>query len=223
SEYAPAWDPEGKFLYYLSDRSFAPLISDEWDYAITRTTGIFALTLAKDGPSPFPPRSDEVNAEKKDDNAADKGKDEKGKVEKSKDEKGKDEKKPELPKVIIDLDGLASRVTAAPIEADNYDGLTVTKGYILYLKSGSGFYGRDSYMKPQLMIFDLKEREESTLAEDVDGFAVSSNGAKVLVNQEHAYKLFDARPKAKDAKTVSTKGLYVDRVPAQEWAQIFDE
>jgi len=222
SEYGPAWDVEGKQLYFLSDRQYAPLISDEWNYAITRTSGIFALTLAKDGPNPFPPRSDEVtvDGEKKDQAAKDEAK---AKDDKGKDEKGKEAKKAELPVVKIDFDGLADRVTQAPVESDNVGGLTAAKGYLLYVKSGSNFYGRDSYMKPALQILDLGEREASTLVDNTDTYALSADGSKVLVEQDHAYKLYDAKPKAKDPKAVSTKGLFVDRVPAQEWAQIFDE
>ncbi|MBI4915937.1 MAG: PD40 domain-containing protein [Acidobacteria bacterium] len=217
NEASPVWSPDGKHLYYLSDRQFAPLISDEWNYAITRTTGIFALTLQKDGPSPFPPRSDEVTSDEKKDDKADKAK-----GAKTKDEKAKEEE-PKKEPVKIDFDGLASRVTAVPVEADNIDGLAVTKTAILYVKAGSPFYGRDSYAKPQLMIYDLKEREESALVDDIGGYALSDDGSKLLVKQNSSYKLYDAKPKAKDAKAVSTKGLAVNRVPAEEWAQIFDE
>lgn len=221
NEYGPAWDVEGKQLFFLSDRQFAPLISDDWNYAVTRTSGIFALTLTKDGPSPFPPRSDEVtlDGEKKDD-AAKAGDDKK---DAKKDDKARDDKKPERPVVKIDFEGLADRVTQAPVEADNYQGLLAAKGYLLYVRSGSNFYGRDSYMPSALQIFDMKEREASTLADKADGYALSADGSKVLVQQNHAYKLYDARPKAKDAKVVSTRGLFVNRVPAQEWAQVFDE
>lgn len=218
NETSPAWDPEGRHLYFFSDREYAPLISDDWNYAITRTTGIFALTLQKDGPSPFPPRSDEVKADEKKDDAA-KG----AATADKKDDKGKEAKKAEPKPVRIDFDGLADRVTRAPIGADNYGGLTVTKGHLLYVKAGSGFYGRESYARPSLRIFDLEQREESTLVEGTDGFAVSADGSKVLVQSGGGYKLYDARPKAKDAKSVSTRGMFVDRVPAQEWAQIFDE
>lgn len=215
-ESSPAWDPEGKLLYLLSDRQFAPLISEDWNYAITRVTGVFALTLQKDGPSPFPPRSDEVTVgtEKKDGDAKD---------DAGKGDKAKTAAKPESKPVRIDFDGLGERITAVPIAADNYGSLSVIKGHLLYIKAGSAFYGRESYVKPSLRIFDLKEREESTLAESVDGYAVSADGSKVLVVQGGAYKLYDAKPKAKDPKTVSTKGLFVDRVPSEEWAQIFDE
>ncbi|HPC82527.1 MAG TPA: S41 family peptidase [Thermoanaerobaculaceae bacterium] len=217
NETSPAWDPDGKFLYFLSDREFAPLISADWNYAITRTTGIFALTLQMDGPNPFPPRSDEVKLGEGKPGGSDAAAGQK------KDDKGKDAAKPEVKPVRIDFEGIAGRVTRAPIAADNYDGLTATKGFLLYERSGSRFYGRESYARPTLRILDLGEREESTLAEGIDGFAVSADGSKVLVRSGGAYKLYDAKPKAKDPKTVSTRGLYVDRVPAQEWAQIFDE
>jgi len=59
--YEPVFDPEGKYLFFLSDREYAPQISAlEWDFAANRSTGIFALALRRDMPPPFPPQSDEV-------------------------------------------------------------------------------------------------------------------------------------------------------------------
>jgi tricorn protease len=45
----------------------------------------------------------------------------------------------------------------------------------------------------------------------------------VLVRQEDKYNLYDIKPDQKEKKAVSTKGLTVDRVPAEEWRQFFDE
>jgi tricorn protease len=92
------------------------------------------------------------------------------------------------------------------------------------VKTGAPFYGRQSDRKPALTIYDLKKREESELVADVEDWAVSHDGAKVLVEgAEKGYKLWDAKPKAKEPKSVSTKELMVDRIPAEEWATIFDE
>jgi len=228
----PAWDPQGHYLFFLSDHEYAPLMSRrEANYATTRNTGIFALALRKDVKNPFPPESDEVTAgEKKADGKEEVAEKEKGQTEpageKSKvEEKGKgpsSDKKDEPLK--IDFDGLAERVSRVPVEADNYEGLSATKGHLLYLKRGAPFNGRESYAKPALMIFAIKEREASVLAEDASEYALSTDGAKALVQQgKGTYNLFDAKPKAKDKKAVSTKDMYVDRVPAQEWTQIFDE
>jgi len=60
--YSPAWDPTGSYLYFLSDREFAPQISGiEFNYASNRDTYIYALALRKDVKHPFPPESDEVS------------------------------------------------------------------------------------------------------------------------------------------------------------------
>jgi tricorn protease len=224
----PAWDPEGNYLYVLSDREFAPQISSiEWNYAGNRTTGIFALGLRSDVKNPFGPRSDEVTVgEGKDGKEGEKSgeaKDEK----KEKDEKGAQgkggaEEKKAKP-VRIDFEGLAGRVARVPVDADNIEGLTATKGYVLYAITGAPFYGRDSYEKTSLNIFSVKDRESSVLAENISGYTLAADGSKVLVRQEKAYNLYDAKPKAKDKKTVSTKDLYVDRIPAQEWQEIFNE
>jgi len=220
SSFGPAWDPEGKLLYFLSNREFAPQISDiEWNYAGNRRTGIFALALRKDVANPFAPESDEVNAA----DAKDEKKDADKKDGDEKDAK-KEAAKPPKP-VVVEWDGLASRVVRVPVEADNLDGLTVTKTALLYAKEGAPFYGRDS-RKTEIAIYDLKEREESVLVADVDGWAVSDDGKKVLVRgggKDKGFKLWDAKPKAKEPKSVSTKELVVDRVPAEEWATIFDE
>jgi tricorn protease len=198
----PSWDPEGRYLYYLSTREFSPQISGvEWNFAGNRMTSIFALALRKDVKHPFPPESDEVGA-------------------KEESKPAEDEVKP----VAIDWDGLGQRVARVPLPAENVRGLTaLAKGHLVYVKNGAAFYGRDSYQKTNLHIYDLKKREESELAGDVQGYAISADGEKVLVRQGTNYNLLDARPKPKEKKAVATKGLMVDRVPAQEWATIFDE
>jgi len=215
-ESGPAWDPDGKYLYFLADHEFAPQISAlEFNYASDRMTSIYALALRKDVPHPFPPQSDEVGGEddkKKDDPKAEKKDDDKSK---------KDEK---VEPLRIDFDGLAERVARVPLEADNYEGLGAAKGRLLYVRGAPFYYGRDADIKPALRAFSLEDREEKTIAEDIRSYALSRDGSKVLVRHDNAYKLYSADPKKKeDPKTVSTSGLVVDRVPAAEWKLIFDE
>jgi tricorn protease len=153
NEESPAWDLDGESLFYLSDRDFAPQISTyEWNFATSRTTAIYAVTLKKDGKSPFPPQSDEVTFEEKkaegeakpEEKAPEAG--EKATEVKPTDVKDKPAKK-ETP-FRIDFEGLGSRVTRAPIEGDNINGLAVGKGHLLYTVTGAPFYGRDSHVKP---------------------------------------------------------------------------
>jgi tricorn protease len=230
NEENPAWDPKGDYLYYTSEREYAPQISSlEWNFATDRMTGIFAVALRKDVKHPFPPESDEIGAEKTDgkagdaDKAAD-SKEKKGKKGSTKsDAKSADKEKPPSDKKI-DFDGLAERVARVPIDADDYTGLAAIEGHLIYVKTWAPFYGRDPAGKSELRIFDLEKRKETTLVEGSRGYALSRDGSKVLVREGSTYKLYDASPKGKDsAKSVSVQGMASDIVPAQEWATIFDE
>ena len=70
-------------------------------------------------------------------------------------------------------------------------------------------------VEPALRAYSLEDREEKTIAEDIRGYVLSSDGSKVLVRQGNAFKLYSADPKKKEEpKTVSTVGLMVDR----EWS-----
>jgi tricorn protease len=216
SSVGPQWDPDGNYLYFTGLREYQPQLSTiEFNYAANRGEELLALALRKDVKNPFPPQSDEVTITKPDEAGAEK------KPEEKPGEK-KEEKKKEP--IRIDFDGLGDRVIQVPVEADNYGGLTVTKDYLVYERAGSFYYGRDTYPSNALVIFSLKDRKETTLAEKVDDFEVSRDGSKVLVEEGHDYKLYDVKPEGKSgAKTVSMSGLMVDRIPHEEWVEMFNE
>jgi tricorn protease len=212
----PAWDPDGNFLYYVSTREYAPQLSQiEFNFATNRGRSLLALTLRKDGKSAYPTESDEVTIGKPGDDAADKAKSA-DKTEK------KDEKKKDY--MRIDFDGLGERVTRVPVDADNLVGLEVTKEYLVYARAGAPFYGRDGYPPASLVLFTTKDRKETTFLENIAGFDVSDDGKKVLIRQERSYKLYDLKPDGKTTgKPVATDNLMVDRVPQQEWVEMFNE
>jgi tricorn protease len=248
NEFNPAWDPSGKYLYYIADRSFAPQIgSFEFNYALDRESGIYALALTADTPHPFPPRSDEVKVEGEDEDeegpdataptpkkpptsqktagatkeppAAD-GADRGGGEEEEEEEAAK-----APPEVRIEWEGLARRVARVPVESDNYAGLSAKEGHLLYVRTGPFYYGRESDVKPSLRIFSLEDREEKTLADDIQGYDLSADGSKVLVQgQGGGFTLLEATMGGKEGgKEVSTAGLVATVDPRQEWEQIFDE
>ena len=209
-EYGATWDPEGKFLYYLSQREFAPQLSNnEWNFAGNRSTRIYALALRADVEHPFPVESDEVKV----------GTD----AAEATSPPMKPARAASTP-LRIDFDGISRRVAPLPLEADNYFGLAATKGHLFYMVGGAGYYGRTSERRTALKVYELADRKETVLVEDANGYALSQDGTKVLVREGGAYHLYDAKPGAAGSKkVVSTAGLYVDRVPAEEWTQIFDE
>lgn len=209
----PAWDPEGKVLYALTRRDFAPQVSNlEFDFAGNRNVDIVAFTLTKDTPHPFPPESDEVGADKKEG----------------------PEKKGDAPKgptpLRIDFEGFEQRAVRVPVPADNLAGLEAVKGYLLYSKQPPFVYGEANGRRAGgsgLWIFDLKKRQESELLPDVQGWTLSQDGQKVLARTGQgpamAYQLLDAKPKATEKKTLATRDLVMDRVPAEECREIYDQ
>jgi tricorn protease len=214
SEYSPAWDADGNYLYYLSQREFAPQLSNnEWNFAGNRSTRIYALSLRRDVAHPFPPRSDEVTVSTADAPSA------------TAPAGGSSQATPAAAArdLRIDFDGIASRVAAVPLQADNYVGLMANKGHLFYAVTSAGYYGRGGERQPQLRVFAFADRKESTLSENTGGYTLSHDGSKLLVREGATFTLMDAKPGATGKKTVSTANMYVDRVPAQEWAQIFDE
>jgi tricorn protease len=213
----PAWDPDGDYLYFISTREYAPQLSQiEFNFATNRGRSLLALTLRKDGKNPYPPESDEVTVSKPGEEAS-----EKSKTLDKKDEKNEEKKKEYM---RIDFDGLADRVTRVPVDADNFSSLVATKDYLVYERLGAPFYGRDSYPETSLVLFTKKDRKESTFLENIGGFDVSADGKKILVRQERTFKLYDLKPEGKSSgKGVATDGLMVDRVPQQEWVEMFNE
>ena len=225
NSYNPAWDPQGNYLYFLSDREFTPQISTiEFNFATNRPTYIYAMTLRKDVKHPFPPESDEVTISKTDDApkpAASPAADASPTPTPA-------EAKPEAPKppptMTVDFDGIVNRVARVPVAADNYFGLSAKTGHLLYVVGGAPYYGRASDRNASLRIYALKDRKETTLVDDMRGYTLSDDGSKVLVAQGPGYSLYDATPLGeRSRKAVATTGLYVDRIPAEEWNQIFNE
>jgi tricorn protease len=214
SEWSPTWDPEGNYLYYLSNREFAPQLSNnEWNFAGNRSTRIYALSLRSDVPHPFPPRSDEVTI------AADTATS--GAARPPANAAAAPSPSADL---RIDFDGIASRVAPVPVQADNYGGLSANKGHIFYWVSAAGYYGRSGERQPSLRVYSLADRKETTLSENIAGYAMSMDGSKLLLREAGTFSLADARPNGTSSKkTVATSNMYVDRVPREEWAQIFDE
>ena len=244
--YNPAWDPQGNYLYFLSDREFAPQISQiEFNYATNRDAYIYAMALRKDVKHPFPPESDEVAITKPDEAPKPKGtppalepkepaKDLNKELNKEPAQEAEKDKpspspspemKPDATKpFVIEFDGIATRVGRVPLGADNYGGLSAKAGHLLYGVGPAFYYGRQGDRPASLRIYSLKDRKETTIAEDVRGYSMSDDGSKVLVAQGQTYNLYDATPQGdKSRKPISTAGLFVDRVPAEEWNQIFNE
>jgi len=217
SESTPAFDPDGKYLYFLTNRTFSPVYGDvdnAWVYP--NTTNIAAVTLRKDLPSPLAPKNDEVELKKEE--KKDEKKDEKDK--KDKDGEKDKEKKKETEKVKIDLEGFEGRVVILPPKAGNYGAVEAVSGKVVYHNPPNS--GSLDKKKP-VKYFEFESREEKTLIDDADGFDVSADGKKVLVAQSGSYGMVDLKPDQKLDKKLNTGDMRMTVDPRAEWKQLFTE
>lgn len=205
----PTWDPNGGYLYFLSDREYAPMISGaEFNYATNRTDMVYALALRKDAKNPFPPESDEVAI-----------------AEEKKEGAPPTPSAPAQPAAErIDFDGIESRVAKAPLGADNYGGLIATKGHLVYSVNAPFYYGRQADTQSSVRIFSLKDRKETTLVPGTGAFVVSADGSKLMSVAQGTFLTMDANPAGeRSRKNISTAGLVMEVDPEKEWRQIFFE
>jgi len=211
AEYGPAFSPDGKFLYFLADREFAPQISGrEWNYATNRVTGIYAFMLDPDTDNPFAPED-----------AEEKGLDAGSENDKANGDKGSSEdgRKP----VMIDFDGLADRLLRVPVDAGNYTGLVVAENGILFGEYDAFYYGRAPHNPPRLKLFKFEDRKVVDFVSGVNSVDASLDGKRVLVRKGGAWSVHEIASEGREPEDVVTAGLRMRVDPVAEWATIFDE
>jgi tricorn protease len=221
-DFRPAFDPEGKYLYFISARTFDPVFGDfeRSDYVYRNVRNIYLVTLQADSLSPFAPESDEEEVKE------DEEKEEEDENEKDKDKKkDKDEDKEKSKDVQIDLENIDQRVVGVPIKPGNYYHLTAAKGKLFYLSAPAIRERGGSGGQNELRMYDLKEKEESAIISGINNYDISSKGEKIIYKSGNTYGIVDAKKgsnKVGDGK-LSTSGMEMKVDPQGEWKQMFEE
>lgn len=215
---SPVFSTDGKYLFYLTNRSFEATYSDLGDgtWIYPNSTQIAALSLTREVPSLLKPKNDEVkekSADKEDDQS--KKKDEKA----AKDEK-KSEKDSSAVAVKIDFDDLEARLVLLPPKAGNYRGLASFEGKLVFLKSPNTGSGEDD---AALLFYDFEKREEKTIISGIESAGVTADGKSLLVNCKGKYGIIKPESDQKIDKPIPTDGLVLNLVPREEWRQIFQD
>ena len=208
SDMSPVFDPEGKYFFFLTNRSFRPIYSDiDNTFIYPNSTNIAAVSLDKDTLSPMAPKNDSVTVKKDEE------------IKKDDKEKKKEEKK-ETKETSITLDGFEERVVILPPEAGNYGNLSALKGKVIYLKMPSS---GSQDQKRSVVYYDLDKREEKTIAADINNYALSADGNKLIVSKDNSYFVIDPAPDQKLEKRMPTDQMEMTINPREEWKQIFND
>jgi tricorn protease len=233
---SPVFDPEGKYLYFFSNRFFYPSQGNfDQRFNYVNTTGIFALTLKADEAAPFGPQSDEEkdadkkDADKKDDAKKDGTKaDADKKDEKKPEEKKDDAKAAEVKPIQIDLDGIADRISRLPVPPGIYNKLEARKEKVFYLSipMEETEMGRPGPHPPAaaLHLFDTKKREDKTILTGINMYELDKDGGKLLYMSQNTFGITEAAPgkKVGDGK-LDTAGMQVMSDPKEEWKELLTE
>ncbi|MCG8608581.1 PDZ domain-containing protein [bacterium] len=200
---APVFSTDGKYLFYLTDRSFSAAYSDMDDgtWVYPNATQIASLSLTKTAPSLLHPKNDEVKDE----------------VERKEKKSKKDTSEVS---VEIDFDNLEARLVLLPPKAGNIGGLAPFEGKLVYLRRPNTGSGEES---ASLKYYDFEKREEETIISDVRNAVVTADGKALLVRSKGKYGIVKPAAKQKIEDPIPTDGLVMDWVPREEWRQIFTD
>lgn len=232
SSYAPAFDPEGKYLFFLSDREFAPrYVSGNRYFTFGDMTKVSFVTLAKATKSPLLTENEREGADatKEDEDGGEDG-DGKGKDGAAK--KGKSGS-PVLPKMTVEVDGLAERIVDVPVPAARYTRVEPIEGRIL-LETYETEYedeGGEEQGTRKLAFLLLeppkpgKEPEAKVLVPRLTGFDLSFDRTKLFVRQGTQFKVLEAAADEvqEEAPAVETGAWTLEVDPVAEWRQMFVE
>ncbi|HKH98006.1 MAG TPA: PDZ domain-containing protein [Candidatus Sulfotelmatobacter sp.] len=235
------FDPEGNYLYFLSDRDFNEVLGNiDFEFANPKTTRPYLVTLHADAPSPFPALSDETAIKREDLPAPEASDKDKDKNKKKEDEKktSKAKKKEEaealereakevIKNFRIDLDGIQNRIVAFPVPPASITELNAAKGFLYYsTQPVQGLSGPLPGEEPAIHAFDMKERKEKTLIEGIQKWAISFDGSKILYQAKETYGIIDAKaepPKKAGEGALNLGNMKAEVDPPAEWQQIFNE
>ena len=207
---SPVFSSDGKYLYFLSGRHENPVPSDnEFNFALLKSAGIYAIPLTKDGTSPFAPRSDE------------------GAVETKKADDDGDWKPGASKPIHIDFDGMMARAVAVPVEAGNIVSLDVRGKKLFYeTQALQQLEGSLAGEKSALHVYDIEKRKDGVVTQGLDNYSLSADGKKVLVKQDKDWSVIDAAAsdggKDGDKKTLKLDGMRLHVDPKAEWNEVFD-
>jgi tricorn protease len=184
---SPTWDPEGKWLYFVSSRNFNAFSGEnEYAFITLKTSQLFALALTKDTKSWYLPEDNTIAGDKKDDEK----KEDEDKKDKKGDKDKKDDKEDKKVEVKIDWDGLMNRIVLLPTDPGRYGGLGATEGKLYYVaydirgwKEGD-FHDDDEDPSVALRCFEIKKKKDNLVIDGMRGYSFSLDGKKMVVRNE---------------------------------------
>lgn len=219
----PAFDPSGRYLYFLSARTFDPVF-DNMQFAASFPRGVrpYLLTLRRDLVSPFIPTAKPPKSEAEQHL-----------------EEGKKDEQPFTPKPVeIDLEGIAGRIVAFPVPEGRYERVMGTHEGAVFLSMPVAGTLNESWVpgvpeaKGTIEGYHFDTYTHEPLIEGVTDFTVTPDGKSLLYRAADRLRVVKAgeKPSSESGSQAGRESGWVDlervRVsvqPESEWRQMFAE
>ncbi|NET36158.1 MAG: protease [Cyanothece sp. SIO1E1] len=225
--YNPVWSPDGKWLYFLSDRVFQSLVASPWGLRqpepfFDKTTKIYLVALAKGERSPFQPLDELYQQERTAKKEATPPPSNQTESENAAADNTADQAAAPA-KIRVELEGIQTRVMAVPIPAGNYRNLSINEKYLFWEEQNLA-----PESKQHLVTLEIKHEsiKAKTFLEDIQAYELSWDGKKVLVRKGHSFYVLDAAQEAAkdlDKSRVDLSKWMFTIQPREEWRQMFIE
>lgn len=211
----PVFSLDGKYLFFLTERSFSATYSDMQDgtWIYPNATQLAAISLSKDSPYLLHAKNDEL--EEKNNGEPKKEEDKK---EAPKEEAEESAEKPDP--IKIDWQGLESRLVILPVKPGNMGNLMAFDGKVVYRRFPNTGAGNGD---PALVFYDLIERQEESIMEKINGVVKTSDGESLLVKSGQRFGIIKPAKGQKIKDAIPTNSLVMELNPREEWRQIFQD
>jgi tricorn protease len=208
------WSTDGKWLYFLSDRSLKTTVESPWgprqpEPHFARPMKIYELALIPGLRSPFLP-ADELHPDAEPKPAPPRNG---GDSRSANDSHAADAAKPPVKPldVKIEFSDLGARVQEVPVPAGNYDELQMTEKRLCWLS-----HPDEPDWKAALQCLDIADKGEDveTVSGEVKSFEISLDHKKLLLAKDHEFFIYDADikgPALNDAKVVGKAQINLSR------------
>lgn len=235
---APAFDPDGKYLYFIGKRIFNPISDNlQFDWNFPRGEKPYAITLRRDLRSPFipepkAPAEKDENAKKSanEDNDA-KPETPDGNEPQESEDANEQEKSDEL---RIDLEGITERAIPFPLAEGLYSKIAGLKGKVLIHSralEGNTQQAGNSQSRGKIECYDFETYKVEWSIDGVSDFDISRDAKTLIYRNHQRLRSIKATEKPKDNSDRASREsgwLDLERIkvsvqPAAEWRQMFAE
>ena len=204
----PVFDPTGKYIFFLTDRSFNPSYSTlDNTYIYANSNQIAVATLDPATPSLLYPKNDEIKL----DTAS---------ANKTASTDTAKKAKPVTAAFNPEPETIERRVEILPVPSGNLGGLLAIEGKLLYLRFPNTGAAQGP---PALNIYDVDKREEKTIVAGINGYALSADGKNILARNQQGFGIIKPMPDQKIDKLLRTGEMEIVLNPREEWKQLFND